>query len=268
MIACLVAVVGMFAFLGTAYATSIRLGPIQHQSTMRTAVPFLLLQGPAFVLIPLTSRLLERFNPRWVLAGGFAIMAIGQFLAITLDVTDLSLWSLVVPIGLVGIGFALAISSLTAASINTVPLHYAGMASATANLLRDFGFTLGPAVVGAVALSSAANKFNSLLPRAGLSRGDLQAAHTVGAEGGPLAVNGLMPGTPGSAAHPFAMSALGHGYAIGYALCGIASVVAALLTVIGMHGGTHDHTVEPESLVDEGPTPAHSSLDSATAAEA
>jgi hypothetical protein len=69
-VASIVAVIGMFSFLGTAYATSIRLGPIQHQSTMRTAIPFLLLQGPAFVLIPVVSRLLERINPRWLLARG------------------------------------------------------------------------------------------------------------------------------------------------------------------------------------------------------
>jgi MFS family permease len=254
-VASIVAVIGMFSFLGTAYATSIRLGPIQHQSTLRTAVPFLLLQGPAFVLIPVISRLLERVNPRWLLGAGFALMALGQFLAIGLDVNDTALTSLIVPIGLVGVGFALAVSSITAASINTVPLHYAGMASATTNLLRDFGFTLGPAVIGAVALSKAGTFFTTGLPAAGLASDQVGAAQSVAKEGGPLAVNGLEPGQPGSGAHAVAMSALGHGYAIGYAVCAIAALVAAILTVVAMHGGTHDHAVEAESLVDEGPVP-------------
>jgi hypothetical protein len=146
-------------------------------------------------------------------------MAVGQFLAVGLDVTDTALTPLIVPIGLVGVGFALAVSSITAASINTVPLHCAGMASATTNLLRDFGFTLGPAVVGAVALSKAASFFAAGLPTASLPADQVGVAQAVAKEGGPLAVNGLQPGQPGSAAHAVAMSALGQGYAIGYALC-------------------------------------------------
>ena len=153
-----------------------------------------------------------------------------------------------------------AICSLTAASINTVPLHYAGMASATANLLRDFGFTLGPAVVGAVALSRAAGSFGSGLAGADLPAAQQRAAQAVGAAGGPLAVNGLPPGTPGSAAHSLAMSALGHGYAVGYALCGCASLLAALLTVLVMRGGTHAGTVDSEALVDEETAQARSGL--------
>jgi len=254
-VASAVAVVGMFSFLGTAYAVSIRMGPIQHQSTLRTAVPFLMLQGPAFVLIPVIERLLHRINPRWLLGAGFAMMAAGQFLALRLDVTDTALPSLIIPIGLVGIGFALAVSSITSASINTVPLHYAGMASATTNLLRDFGFTLGPALVGAVALSQAGKTFFANLSTANLPAGQLGAAQNVGKVGGPLAVNGLPPGTPGSAAHATAMSALGHGYAIGFLLCAICALVAAVLTLVAMRGGAHEHAVEAESLVDEGAVP-------------
>ncbi len=215
-IASAVAVVGMFSFLGTAYATSIRMGPIQHQSPLRTSVPFLLLQGPAFVLIPLTSRLLERVNPRWLLGSGFLIMAIGQFYAAVLPVADTTLTSLVVPIGLVGIGFALGVASITATAVNTVPIHFAGMASATTSLLRDFGFTLGPAVIGAVALSQAAGRFGPAVGAAGLPAGQLAAAQGAAKEGGPLAVNGIPPGKPGFAAHHIAYDALGHGYSIGW----------------------------------------------------
>ncbi|HEY0689787.1 MAG TPA: MFS transporter [Kribbella sp.] len=252
-VASIVAVIGMFSFLGTAYVTSIRLGPIQHQSPLRTVLPFLLLQAPAFVLIPVISRLVERINPRWLLGSGFAIMAAGQFLAIRLEVTDRGLSSLVIPIGLVGIGFALAVSSITAASINTVPLHYAGMASATTNLLRDFGFTLGPAVVGAVALSKAASAFAAGLPLAHLPAAEARAAQSAASEAGPLAVNSLQAGQAGYAARAVATSALGHGYAIGYGLCGFTALVAATLTVLGMNGTTHDHVLEAGSLIDEGP---------------
>jgi MFS family permease len=247
-VASVVAVIGMFAFLGTAYATSIRLGPIQHQSPLRVSVPFLLLQGPAFVLIPLTSRLLERMNPRWLLGSGLAIMAVGQFLAAALPTSDTTLTSLVVPIGLVGIGFALSVSSITATAVNTAPIHFAGMASATTSLLRDLGFTLGPALVGAVALSRAASSFSTGLAGAHLPNDQLQAAQTVAGEGGPLAVNGLPPGAPGSAAHQVAFDALGHGYSIGYLVCGICAAVAALLTVVALRAGRADNVAEQDAL--------------------
>jgi MFS family permease len=245
-----VAVIGMFSFLGTAYATSIRLGPIQHQSPLRTSVPFLLLQGPAFVLIPLTSWLLQRSNPRWLLGAGFLIMAGGQLWAATLPVADTALTVLVAPIGLVGIGFALCVSSITATAVNTVPLHYAGMASATTSLLRDFGFTLGPAVIGAVALSQAASRFGVALPAAGLPAAQVNAAQAVAQDGGPLAVNGLLPGQPGSAAHPVAFAALGHGYSVGYLVCAGAALVCAVLTVLVLRGGRDETGLRADALVD------------------
>jgi hypothetical protein len=232
------------------------LGPIQHQSPLRTSIPFLLLQGPTFLLIPLTSRLLERVNPRWLLGAGFALMAAGQFLAATMPVGDTTLTSLVVPIGLVGVGFALSVSAITATAVNTVPIRFAGMASATTSLLRDFGFTLGPALVGAVALSRAASSFSANLSTAKLPAGQVDAALGAAKAGGPLAVNGIPPGAPGSAAHEVAFAALGHGYAIGYVLCGICALAAAVLTVVAMRGGRSDNVAEQEALIDDTAEPA------------
>ena len=53
--------------------------------------------------------------------------------------------SLIIPLGLVGVGFSFVVSSVTDTVVGTVPSHLAGMASATTSMLRDFGFTLGPA---------------------------------------------------------------------------------------------------------------------------
>ena len=85
----------------------------------------------------------------------------GRAAGLRLDVTDLSLTPFVLPMLLVGIGFALTLSPMTAIALNTVPRHLAGMASATTNLLRDLGFALGPVLVGAVALSAAGSKLGA-----------------------------------------------------------------------------------------------------------
>lgn len=241
-----VAVIGMLAFLGACFATSMWLGPIQHQDPLRVAVPFLLLQGPAFVLIPVVSRLLHRVAPTWLLTSGFLLMAAGCFLCTRLDVTDLDLSAFVVPDLLIGIGFALCVSSVTAVALDSVPPHLAGMASATTNMLRDLGFALGPVVVGAVALSKAASAFSSKLGGADLSAENLGAARGIAAEGGPIAVNSLPPGTPGSAAHDLALDALGSGFGNAFLICGIAAAVAAVLTAVGMIGvKPHRSPAEP-----------------------
>jgi hypothetical protein len=242
-IASVVAVVGMFSFLGTAYATSIRLGPIQHQSPLRTAVAFLLLNGLTVFLIPVTSRLMDALAPRMLLTLGFALIAVGDFLAANLPITDTALPSLIVPLGLVGVGFSFCVSSITATAVNTVPVPLAGMASATTSLLRDFGFTLGPAVIGAVALSSAGSQFAARLAGSSLSPAAKAAAGQVASAGGPLAVNSLAPTTLPGQAGALAKTALGHGYAIGYLVCGCAALACCLLTLIALRGGTSDEAL-------------------------
>ncbi|MDX3086674.1 MFS transporter [Streptomyces sp. ME02-6978a] len=231
-----VAVIGMLAFLGACFSTSMWLGPVQHQDPMRVAILFLFLQGPAFVLFPLISRLLHRVAPAWMLTTGFVFMAIGCLLCTRLDVTDTGLGPFVLPTLLIGVGFALTVSSVTAVALNSVPLKLAGMASATTNMLRDFGFALGPVVVSAVALSNAGSHFTTGLAEANLPTSHAQAAHRIAEAGGPIAVNSLPSGAPGSAAHDVAMNALGSGFTTAYLVCGVAAAVAAALTAFGLIG--------------------------------
>lgn len=246
-ISSVVAVIGMLAFLGACFATSMWLGPVQHQDPIRVAVPFLLLQGPAFLLIPVVSRLLHRVAPAWLLSSGFLVMAVGCLLGTRLDVTDTGLGAFVAPTLLIGIGFALTVSSVTAVALNSVPPHLAGMASATTNMLRDLGFVLGPVVVSAVALSNAGSAFASGLAGADLPAGQIAAAQQIADAGGPIAVNSLPPGAPGSAAHGLALDALGSGFHTAYLVCAVAALVAAGLTAFGMLGIRSDRSLEEEA---------------------
>ncbi|MCX4427042.1 MFS transporter [Streptomyces mirabilis] len=237
----IVAVIGMLAFLGACFATSMWLGPVQHQDPLRVAVPFLLLQGPAFVLIPAVSRLLHRVAPTWLLTSGFVLMTVGCLLCTRLNVTEPGLTAFIVPDLLIGVGFALCVSSVTAVALDSVPPQLAGMASATTNMLRDLGFVLGPVVVSAVALSNAARSFSSNLKGANLPADQLGAARGIAAEGGPMVVNSLPSGTLGSAAHGLALDALGSGFSSAFLICGIAAAVAAVLTAVGMLGIRRPH---------------------------
>src|SRR3954471_24409199 len=249
-VASVVTVVGMFAFLGSCFSFSIWLGAVQHQSPARVGLPLLLIQAPAFVLIPVISRLLARVSARWLLTAGFALMAVGAWLASRLGVLDMSLAPMVAPALLIGVGFALSVSSFTAVAINTVPLHLAGMASATTNLLRDLGFALGPILVGAVALSTAGEQLGAALATADLPPDQAGAATAVFQAGGPLALNSLPPEAPGAAAHQLALTSLGDGFSTAFVVCSIAALVAALLALIGLSGRTRESQPSSESLHD------------------
>ena len=231
-LAAAVTVVGMFSFLGTAYAISIWMEVIQHQSAIRTAVAFILLSGLAIFLLPLTSFLMARLQPRWVLSLGFVLMGIGQLLASRMSITDTALPSLIVPMGLVGVGFAFAVSSVTATVVNTVPPRLGGMAAATTSMVRDFGFALGPALIGAIALSKAAGLFDTAVS-ADPSLSTLRAA----VEGaGPVVVNSVPPSVAIAVAAPHAVTALSSGYSTGFLVVAIAALVCAAATALFLGG--------------------------------
>jgi MFS family permease len=243
-----VALVGMFSFLGTVYALSIRLGPIEHQSPLRIAVAFLMVNLPAMVIAPVTARLLRGVAARGLLSAGFLLIAIGDLLMAHLPITETALPSLLVPLMLIGIGFSLSISSITSAAVTTVPLSLAGMASATTSQLRDFGFALGPAVIAAVALSRAGVGFSSALASSRLPEPLKAAVGQIASSGGPIAVNSLPPQSPPGAAAPLALHALGHGYAVGFVVCACAALLSGLLAAVELRGGSANvvEAVEPE----------------------
>ncbi len=252
-IASIATVIGMFCFLGTAYSTSIRLTAILLFTPLHAAIAFVLFNGIALPLIPVTERLLHNYNPRWTMGAGLALMAAGDFWTAAVPVSSqVGLGPVIAPYVLIGIGFAFAVSALTAVLVDTVPIRLEGMASAAANMLRDFGFTLGPAVIGAVTLSRAATEIhtkvtgNPALSKA-LTAFNASATHNpslkpvVGAvNSGPLGANSVPD--PPNPLKDVAFHALGHANSIGYVICGVAGLVAALLVVLALGGGTHRET--------------------------
>jgi MFS family permease len=268
-----VTVIGMFAFLGVAYSTSIRLSAIQGFSPLKTSIAFLCFNGTALVLLPVTIRLMQRQSPKRPLGAGFVLIAAGAGWLAAVPISDLSLTAVIPPCILVGLGFALALSALSTIAVNTPPTHLAGMASGTTNMLRDFGFTLGPAVIGAVALSEAAGVIRSKLAHSAALRKALAAfatapAHVPAAQrasvaaavhavqSGPLGANAV-PATvtqpnghvvPFNPLHSIAFNALGHAYSLGFLLSGAAALLAAVLSLTGLRAQPDDGLLDLEML--------------------
>jgi hypothetical protein len=197
---------------------------------------------------------IHSYNPRWALGAGFLLIAAGDFWIATQSPADRSLCPIVAPLVVVGVGFALALSGVTAIAVNTVPNHLAGTASGTTSQLRDFGFTLGPVVIGAIALSMAASEIQDKLRassalQAAMERFSAGAPpEAVGAVNyGPLGANAVA----GDPIHNVAFHALDHAYAIGYVVCGVSALVAAVLAAARTLGGAaHRPLITEESLHD------------------
>ncbi|NNN29698.1 MFS transporter [Streptomyces sp. S3(2020)] len=223
-------VVGMFGFLGGAYTLSIRLGVIQHQSPLKAAVPFLIIQGITPFIWPLLVRLLHRTGPGPMLVGGFASLAAAQLWLRAVPVDEHALVPLLGPLLLNGLGFGLVVAALTAAAVNTVPQQLTGMAGATTSLVRDLGQTLGPAIVGAVALSLAAGQLTSQLSDAGLSLAENGTAQAVLATGGPIALHTAELGPLSAKIAPLTQRALADGYNTGLLVTACACLLAAAVS--------------------------------------
>jgi Na+/melibiose symporter-like transporter len=260
-----VTVIGMFAFLGIAYSTSIRLSAIQGFSPLKTALAFLCLNGMALIQLPITVRLLRRHMAKWPLAAGLVLMAAGAVWVASIPAANLSLAPVIPGFIVVGIGFGLALSALSTVAVSTPPTHLAGMASGTTNMLRDFGFTLGPAIIGAVALSQAAAQIQQHLAASSALRKAMSAfialpAHVPVTQRPAVAaaVHAVQSGPLGANAVPAAINplkqvafdALSHSYSLGFLLSGAAAVLAALVAVIAMRGQPDDALLDLE-LLDE-----------------
>jgi MFS family permease len=271
-------VIGMFAYLGTAYGTSIRLSTIQGYSPLKTSIGFVCLNIMGVVLFPVSTRMIEKFNPGWTLAAGMGLIGIGDLVLSFIPATHLSIAAVAVPLLVVGSGFKLAVTSITVVSVNSVPTQKAGMASGATSMLRDFGLTLGPAVIGSIALGRAANQIASKIaaspklaaavhafnaaPAAAppAQRGALGAA--VGAvNSGPLGANGV-PATvtlPNGSTVPFnplkdvAFHALSNAYAIGYLVCAIAALVAAAIAAVLLGGRRYENSFTGSPAISDAP---------------
>jgi MFS family permease len=270
-----VTLIGMFGFLAVMYSTSIRLTTIQGFSPLKSSIAYLFFGGIGLVQLPLTAKLLERYNARWVLFSGLVLIGSGGLWFATVPASNRALAAIVGPLILAGVGSALAISAVSAVAVNTLPNHLAGMASGVTSTFRDLGFALAPAIVGAVALGQAAKEIaRNVAGNPGLSdayaafqaaaaqappeqRGQLEAAvHAVAS--GPLGANSV-PGSislPNGQVVPFnpikdvAFDALSHSYSTAYVLGGMAALVAAALTVMIGRGGVHrtDLDDDPHTL--------------------
>jgi len=273
----IVAIVGMFAYLAVCFSMTMFLGTVIHIGAVYIGILFLVIQIPALLLVPLVAKLIHSVSPQWVLTAGFLFIAAAAFWASRFDAHsfldahgaphDADFVKFVAPMVLNGVGFALTVGSITAVAINSVPLRLAGMASATTNLLRDFGFALGPVLGGAIYNSIANRRLDDGLDAAlGKASHDgftvlgkpldphvptdavVGALHGLADGGGSVAVNSVPVLTDPNTGKPFvdvpyalhdlAFTSLSHAFNTTFLVASICALASAALTAIGLAGAT------------------------------
>jgi EmrB/QacA subfamily drug resistance transporter len=150
-----IAFVTFFGIFSIFFFTALYLQTVVGFAAYRTAVEFLPMTATLIASSLAAGRMLERFGPRVLVAGG-GLCAGGGILwsdAILTHAGTPSL-TLVVSLALAGAGFGFSIVPVTSVTLGVVPHERSGMAASVTNTSRELGAVFGVAILGALVNAS------------------------------------------------------------------------------------------------------------------
>ncbi len=118
-------------------------------SELRAAVALTAMPLIALIIAPNSGRLNDRIGPRLPAAAGAAFFGVGLILLAQLG-GNTSLWDVMWRVALLGVGMGLAMPTLSAASMASLPRQVRGVGSGSLNTMRQIGFTVGVALLVAI----------------------------------------------------------------------------------------------------------------------
>jgi EmrB/QacA subfamily drug resistance transporter len=134
---------------GILYFYSVDLQQYKHYSTLAAGLTFLPMTILMALLGPVAGRLSARFSTTPVMVAGLLVAAAGS-LSLALLPADGSVIDVGWRFALVGIGAALMNSPMSNSAVSSVAARHSGAASATHNMFRQIGGTLGVAALGTI----------------------------------------------------------------------------------------------------------------------
>lgn len=138
-----------FALMGSSFFFSQFFVYVQGSSILRAGLQTLPMSLAMVIVSPYAGRLAARYGFRPVVTAGLALAGLG-LVALGMVHADTGYGNVWWRLGVVGIGFALAMSPLTGAAIQAVSAQEGGLASGIISTTRQIGAVLGVAVLGAV----------------------------------------------------------------------------------------------------------------------
>jgi EmrB/QacA subfamily drug resistance transporter len=184
-----------FALIGVFFSLSQTLQLVYGYSPISSSVSMLPMSIVMMIVAPQVARIVGRFGPRATIAGGLVLAATGMAGLSTLT-AESGYWHLLIPLSVTAVGMSLTMAPATDQLMANVPRARAGMGSATNDVTREVGASLGIAVLGSVLGGGYAARLNGSVE--GLPQqvrdaaesslaGGLQVAASAGARGGALA---------------------------------------------------------------------------------
>jgi DHA2 family multidrug resistance protein len=134
------------ALYGSVFILPVYLARIQGYNAEQIGAVLAWTGLPQLVLIPLVPRLMKRFDARFVIAVGFALFALSNFMNVALS-GDYGADQLLLPNIVRAIGQALVFTPLTAVASAGIEKENAGSASALFNMMRNLGGAIGIALL-------------------------------------------------------------------------------------------------------------------------
>lgn len=185
-----------FALLGTVFFVSQFFQEVQGYTALQSGERTLPNTVGIFIMAPLAGRITARFGPRLPVALGTLLsgVALLLFTRITPTTPYSDIWW---NLAMLGIGFGLTLSPLTAAVLAATPPTRAGLASSVVSASRQIGSVLGIAVLGAVVqnqeATNLATHLTTLRVPAHLSDTIANAIATAGAAAARLHLSNALP---------------------------------------------------------------------------
>jgi EmrB/QacA subfamily drug resistance transporter len=176
-----------FALFGTFFLLTQYLQLVRGYSALQAGIHSLPAPITIMVMAPMSSKLVERFGTRAVIAFGLAVVGVGLGLASTLGL-DTPYVLLAASLVILATGMALSMAPATTSIMTSLPLGKAGVGSAVNDTTRELGGALGVAVLGSLVASHYASSIGELAGFAGppgdVARQSLGAALQVAASAG------------------------------------------------------------------------------------
>jgi predicted MFS family arabinose efflux permease len=132
------------------FFTALYLQLITNFSGFQIALAFTSLAAAMIVAGPIAGRWTAHVGPRVPMVLGCAVAGLGLFLVDWKLTATTSVAALSWPLAIAGLGFGIALVTMTAAVLTLVPPEQSGMAASTVNTSRELGGVFGVAVLGAV----------------------------------------------------------------------------------------------------------------------
>jgi DHA2 family multidrug resistance protein len=98
------------------------------------------------VTMPIAGALMNRLDPRWIIATGCALNAYAMYLMATLTL-EASYWHIMWPRFIQGLGIGFSFVPLSTVALSAVPMRELGHASGLFNFIRTIGGSIGIATV-------------------------------------------------------------------------------------------------------------------------